>query len=612
VFVRKTQRRYKGQTYTNYVLVESIRTPKGPRQKTVCSLGDLSPRSREQWLVLAHKVEAALAGQKELLTGEDAEVAGVVERLRRGRPRRQERGQAADLVSVHVDSIRTEEHRVAGPVHVGVQYWQKLGLDEILTTHGFGKRATILTQAMTMNRLIHPCSEHAMPEWIRRTALADIVGVDFGRLRDKALYRHLDRLHPQRAAIEAALAERERTLFNCKNTFLLYDLTSTYFEGQALANSKAKRGYSRDHRPDCKQVVVGLVINGEGFPLAHEIFDGNMQDRNSLAAMLDELNKRVPLQAGQTVVVDRGMAYEENLAEIRSRGLHYLVAARHPERNRWLAEFEGEGFEEVIRKPSPQNPFQKKPKVEVKLERRGEETYVLCRGEGRVEKDRAIRRQQEQRLIAALGKLAARVEKGRLVKERAIGEAIGRLKERYPRVARYYRILYDAEQKKFRYEVDAEKYKRAEKLDGTYLLRTDRTDLGAEEAWRLYILLTRAEDAFRDMKSPLSERPIFHQLERRVETHIFLCVLAYHLLVAIENTLLDKGVHTSWHTVRETLTTHQVCTMVLPTDRGAVLRIRKGSTPEPQPRKLYELLGVPLEVMRPQKSWSEPDDEPRV
>ena len=170
-------------------------------------------------------------------------------------------------------------------------------------------------------------------------------------------------------------------------------------------------------------------------------------------------------------------------------------------------------------------------------------------------------------------------------------------------------MAYDAAHRKFRYEVDAEQYDRAQQLDGTYLLRTDRTDLGAEEAWRLYILLTRAEDAFRDMKSPLSERPIFHHLERRVETHIFLCVLAYHLLVAVENTLLDQGVHTSWHTVRETLQTHQVCTVVLPTDRGAVLRIRRGSTPEPEHRKLYELLSVPLEVMRPRRSWVYSDEK---
>jgi len=605
MFVRTTHRRHKGQTYTNYVLVESVRTAKGPRQKVVCSLGDLSPRPREQWLELVRKVESALAGQRELAGGDDAEVTAVVERIQRGRPSRK-RNSGGALVSVHADRISTEEHRAAGPAHVGVQYWRKLGLDEILQPLGFSERARVLTLAMTMNRLIQPCSEHAMPDWIRRSALADILAVDFTHLRDKALYRHLDRLHPQRARIETALAERERTLFNCANTCLLYDLTSTYFEGQSALNPKAQRGYSRDHRPDCKQVVVGLVLNAEGFPLAHEIFAGNLQDRSSLKAMLDGLNTRVPLQPGQTVVVDRGMAYDENLAEIRSRELHYLVAARQPERNRWLAEFEGDGFAEVIRQPSPRNPFQKKPKVEVKLERRGEETYVLCRGEGRVEKDRAIRRKQEQRLLADLRKLAARVENGRLIKEQAIGEAIGRLKERYPRVARYYRIGYAAEHKSFHHEVDAEKYARAEKLDGTYLLRTDRTDLGAEEAWRLYILLTRVEDAFRDMKSPLSERPIFHHLERRVETHIFLCVLAYHLLVAIENTLLDKGVHTSCHTVRNTLQTHQVCTVVLPTDGGAVLRIRKGSTPEPAHRALYELLGIPLEVMRPRPNWVDP------
>jgi hypothetical protein len=611
VFVRKTERRHKGQTYSNYILVESVRTPQGPRQKVICSLGDLSPRPRAQWLELARKVEAALGGQQELLAAENAEVAKVVERVRRRRPGR-EQTKAADLIRVHTERIRTEEHRSAGPVHVGVQYWRKLGLSEILAKIGLSERARLLTLVMTMNRLIHPCSEHAMPDWIRRSALADILGGDFSRLRDKALYLHLDLLHPKRVAIEAALAERERTLFNCISTVFLYDLTSTYFEGQARRNPKAKRGYSRDHRPDCKQVVVGLVINGEGFPLAHEIFDGNLQDRNSLKSMLDRLHERVPLQPGQTVVVDRGMAYDENLAEIRSRHLHYLVAARHPERNRWLAEFEGEGFEEVIRKPSPRNPLQKKPKVEVKLERCGEETYVLCRGAGRVEKDRAIRRKQEQRLLTDLDKLARRVETGGLVKEEKIGEAIGRLKERYPRVARYYRMAYDGEPRAVHYERDAEKYQRAEQLDGTYLLRTDRTDLGAEEAWRLYILLTRVEDAFRDMKSPLSERPIFHHLQHRVETHIFLCVLAYHLLVAVENTLLHNGEHTSWRTVREALETHQICTVVLPTDSGAILRIRRGSVPEAKHRRLYELLGVPLEVMRPQRSWLRADNDPDV
>jgi hypothetical protein len=204
-----------------------------------------------------------------------------------------------------------------------------LGFDAILQRHGFSTRAIQLTCAMTLNRLIHPDSEHAMPRWIRSTALADILGVDFTTLVDDPLYRNLDRLHPNRAAIESDLVERERLLFQLDPTVYLYDLTSTYFEGQAAQNPKAKRGYSRDHRPDCKQVVVGLVIGREGFPLAHEIFAGNTQDRRSLGRMLDLLKDRVGLSEGSTVVVDRGMAYTENL-RIRDRNLHYRFASRQP------------------------------------------------------------------------------------------------------------------------------------------------------------------------------------------------------------------------------------------------------------------------------------------
>ena len=229
---------------------------------------------------------------------------------------------------------------------------------------------------------------------------------------------------------------------------------------------------------------------------------------------------------------------------------------------------------------------------------------MLCTSEERVEKDRAIREKQEGRFLADLDRLQRRIEKGRLKREIAIGEAIGRLKERYPRVARYHTITYDATTGKLTHEPNADKKAKAELLDGGYLLRTDRTDLSAREAWLMYMTLTRAENAFRMIKTPLAERPIFHHLEHRVETHIFLCVLAYHLLVAIETTLLNQEVHTSWATVRQTLATHQVATIVLPTDGGKMLRIRKGMTPEPKHLELYRLLDVPQEIMHPIKTWS--------
>ena len=532
MYIRKTVRRYKDKTYVNFLLVESVLTDKGPRQKVICSLGDLSPRPPEQWLALARKLQDALTGQLSLpgMADEDPEL----QQLRHVLPVQtappvdvDTTSSPGDLVSVHIDRVTYETARPAGHIHVGLKFWKRLGLDDILKSLGFSPCLVSLTCAMTLNRLIHPAAEYAMPDWIRSTAMADILGVDFSRLPDDPLDRNLDRLHPHRAAIESALAGREQSLFNLGNTILLYDLTSTYFEGKAALIPKAKRGYSRDHRPDCKQLVVGLVIGREGFPRAHEICEGNTQDRKSLASMLDLLEKRVGLPEGSTVVVDRGMAFAENIAELRRRKLHYVVAAGQKDRDRLLAEFETvDGFEEVIRQPSPRNPSQKKSSVRVKAHPLNNETLILCISHERVDKDRAIREKHEGRFLQDLARVQARIQNGRLKNDVKIGEAIGRLKERYPRVARYHSLTFDAKTRQLKNEPDEEKREMAASLDGSYLLRTDRQDLSAEEAWRIYAALTRAENAFRCMKSPLSERPIFHHLEHRVESHIFLCVLA--------------------------------------------------------------------------------------
>ncbi len=437
--------------------------------------------------------------------------------------------------------------------------------------------------------------------------LADILGADFEALEEDPLYLVLDKLHPHRSVIEAAPVERERSLFNLDATIYLYDLTSTYFEGQCVRNAKAKRGYSRDHRPDCKQVLVGLVVSREGFPITHEVFAGNAQDRTTLATMLDRLTERAGLKQGSTVVVDRGMAFDDNIAEIKQRRLNYVVASRQPERDRWLGDFEEtEGFSPLLRQPSPLNGAQKKTSIEVKTCAQGDHAYVLCRSEQRIAKDRAIRTKQEGRLRADIDKLTRRVADGKLVKAAEINQAIGRLQERYPRVARYFRIAHDPQTATLVCEFDAAEQAKAERLDGCYLIKTDRKDLSGDELWRIYVLLTRAETAFRDMKSPLAERPIFHHIERRTEAHIFLCVLAYHLLIAIAKTLLDQAIHTSWATVRDTLKTHQVCTIVLPTTDGSCLRIRKAATAEPAVQDVYRSLVISPHVIKPQHSWTPP------
>jgi transposase len=320
--------------------------------------------------------------------------------------------------------------------------------------------------------------------------------------------------------------------------------------------------------------------------------------------MLTALEQRTGKKGGATVVVDRGMAFADNLAQIRARHHHYVVAGRQPERNQHQGDFEDEtGWHEIIRVPSPTNPAQRKSRVWVKRKMVGEELHVLCRSDGREAKDHAIRDKHEQRLLGDLRRLSTRVATGRLRDETKVHQAIGRLKERYSRVARYYEIIYDATAHTLSFEEQKEKKELAKRLDGGYLLKTDLTDLSDEEIWRTYVLLTRVESAFRAMKSPLAERPIFHHLEHRVQTHIFLCVLAYHLLVAVEKTFLDAGLHTSWATLREQLSTHQVVTVVLPASNGDVLKIRKGSTPEPTHRQIYETLRMPAQVMKSVKTW---------
>ena len=265
MFIKRTAKRVGDATYVNHLLVESVATPKGPRHRVVCSLGSLAPAARDQWRGLARRLEAALGGQEALLRNDD--VDAIVEQARaRAGAKKPKAADGSALVTVDTERVEVEEVREAGPQHVGHQMWNKLGIDSILARAGLSARARLLSEVMTLNRLIKPLSEHAMPDWVRRSALGDILDSDFSSLNDEALYRNLDRLHPERERIERELAERERALFNLQDTIYLYDLTSTYFEGQCSSNPQAKRGYSRDKRPDCKQVVVGLVLDREGFP----------------------------------------------------------------------------------------------------------------------------------------------------------------------------------------------------------------------------------------------------------------------------------------------------------------------------------------------------------
>jgi hypothetical protein len=289
LFIKRTKRSLRGKTYTNHLLVESVATERGPRHRVICSLGSLAPAPKAHWLKLAHHLEQSLGGQESLLE-HSAEEQALVQKAAMAAKGAKKRNARSDI---NLDQVEVEEARQAGAVHVGHQIWQRLELDQILAGVGFSHKTRLLTQLMTLNRLIEPSSELAMSEWVARSALGDIFKENFTKLNEDRLYRNMDRLYGKRGPIEAALCAKEKTLFSLKESILLYDLTSTYFEGLCLSNPKAKRGYSRDSRPDCKQVVVGLVLDAEGFPKAHEIFAGNRSDSTTVADMLAVLQKRV-------------------------------------------------------------------------------------------------------------------------------------------------------------------------------------------------------------------------------------------------------------------------------------------------------------------------------
>ena len=674
MFIRANNNKVRGKVYTNYLLVESIHTPKGPRQKVICSLGNMKPAPAEHWRLLAKKIERALSGQLNLnldvdldASPEEEQVAQIVEKIKArdtSVPDEAPGETESRSGQMDVDRVAVGEAREAGPTHVCHQMWLKLGIDEILQECGFDERECALTEMLAINRLVKPGSERAVRGWAPKTALPDILGTENCTLRWRTLYKQLDKLHELRSKIEKALFDRECNLLNLADSIFLYDLTSTYFEGQCLNHDQAQRGYSRDQRPDCKQVVVGLVLNSDRFPVAHEVFDGNTTDCTTVDQMLDILDERAGgARPGRTVVVDRGMSSKENLATIRERGYRYIVANRQQERDEYLAELEGgDGWQTLykVRKgkyvttilneikikrvaaDTVRTVKEKKLKaaesryarakaasesaqengknedycvqkslkaVELSRELKNaqgelehEEHLIICVSQGRVAKDRAIREKQEKKLLADLKGLEASVNTGKL-KGAKVHERIGRLKERYSRVARCYDMSFDEDKGRFTFAENPEKMELAKELDGSYIIRTDRNDLTDQEIWQTYMMLTRVESAFRDMKTPLVARPIYHQLERRVETHIFVCVLAYHLLALVEKLFRDQGIATSWETVRDSVRTHQIVTVTMPYKNShKALRLRQGTTPEAEHREVYDVLGIPHEPMRPLRS----------
>lgn len=532
MFLRAYQRTKDGKRHTYFALVESQRTGRGPRQQIVAQLGALTVDQQHRWhrTAIFHTRHEESRQLPLFLDDEHAPLPDD-----------------PDVVRVRLGKVGWTNARAFGDVWLGLQLWRMMGLDQIVARHIKSGRETVPTATMVAIEVISrlcvahggETSELALAEHgYRRTALEDLLGVPDAIVTKDRLYRTLDALLTAKEPIQRDLKDRLGELFSLNFDLLLCDLTSSFFEGLAEENDLAERGYSRDHRADCKQVVLAMVVTPDGFPLYHQVFAGNTQD----AVAFPEIVKTMESCFGTACrvwVLDRGIATQANLDFLRERKQSFLVGTPRSQ----LSEFETE--------LCTRDWHRIRESVEVKSVQREGKTYVLARSKQRRVKERAIRRRQLIGWYRDLNKLCARVLAGRLKDTDKVLQQIGRLRERWPAASRFVDVDVQRDDagraRAIHWQYDRHKLRAALARDGAYLLLSDQTEWTAEQLWTTYIQLTRAEEAFRAMKSHLLLRPMWHHLSGRIQAHIFVCVLAYVLWKGLDHLLRRAGLMTRIH-----------------------------------------------------------------
>jgi transposase len=494
MFLRSHGRKKDGKEHTYWSLVETVRTPDGPRQKTLCYLGELNSSAQARWLS----------------TVEVFNEQGETEQLKLFPSHVEPPPDDPQVARVVLNKVRLERTRQFGACFLGLELWQRLELDRFFEQAVDGETADVpwsrIVALLAINRLCAPGSELAIEQrWYPSTAMDDLLKIDDGKINDTRLYRCLDRILPHKTKLERHLKNRYGELFGAEFDVLLYDLTSTYVEGAADKNPMVRRGYSRDHRPDCEQLVIALIVNNEGFPFSYETFDGNRTDVSTMETILRMVERKYG-KARRIWVFDRGIVSEENLAAIRKRGGQYLTGTPRSQMKQFEAELLKEDWTRV------------RPEVEVRKVAipQGEETYILCRTAGRKEKEKAIRNRFSSSMEKALHGLEKTIAAGRLKDRNKMERRLGKIQARHPQVNDLYDVaLKDtAEGVRLFWQIKEDRKNWRESREGAYLLRTNLQAETAEELWAKYMQLTEAEASFRALKSELSIRPLFHQLEK--------------------------------------------------------------------------------------------------
>src|ERR1700730_6116047 len=574
MFLRSNHRDKDGKDHTYWSLVETVRTPDGPRQRTLCYLGELNSSAQARWLKTMEVFNEQGETQQLKLFPSHVEPPP-------GDPQ---------IARVLLNKVRLERTRQFGSCFLGLELWKRLELDRFFEQAIDHEPADVpwshVAALLAINRRCAPGSELAIEQrWYPSTALDDLLEIKEGKINDTRLYRCLDRILPHKRKLEQHLKQRYGELFGAEFDVLLYDLTSTYVEGAAEKNPMMRRGYSRDHRPDCEQMVIALIVNSEGFPFSYETFDGNRADVSTMETMLSMVERKYG-KARRIWVMDRGIVSEENLAAIRKRDGQYLVGTPRSKLKQFEQELLKDDFEKI------------RPEVEVKQMRipGGEETYILCRTAGRKEKEKAIRSRFVAKIEKALTGLEQRIADGKLKDRGKMFMGLGRIQASHPQVADLYEMALKDTQEGARlvWRQKPEQQQWLEAREGAYLLRTNLTADGAADLWKKYMQLTDVEAAFRTLKSELAIRPLFHQLERRVKAHVLLAFLGYALLVTLKHLLKRGGSEYSPANVLKRLAEVYSVDIVLPTLEGREIWLRRISKLDDEQQKILFQLQLPL------------------
>ena len=603
MFIRRVPHRNRKnrKEYHTYKLVESIRTERGPRQRDILNLGVSFDLPTEQWKDLANCIEEIITGQETLIDYPKA-IRTLAKRYARKIIREQayviDAGEdiPPDYATIDINSVEDEDARTVGAEYVVYETIKELGIDKKLKELGLNRHQVAACLGVIAGRMIVPGSERATHYWLQNvSALDELMGGDFSNLSLDRVYKVSDRLLKHKDTLEDHLRRTESQLFVLEEKIILYDLTNTFFEGTGKYNPKARYGRSKEKRSDCPLVTLGLVLDMNGFPKNSRIFEGNVSEPKTLETMIiglagGEITENSLIKP--TIVLDAGIASEKNVLWLKDKHYPYIVVSRKKKK-----EIPSDVTMIAVKEDDKTNTVF----VQAGLAKNQEtdELELYCHSIDKEKKEESIKNKFQQRFEDELLKArnALNLRNGTKRYDKVI-ERIGRLKEKFKLVSHRYNVSIEKNTETDKAKNITWSRKKTEKTSGVYCLRTNRKDLNEQQIWDIYTMLTDIEDAFRCMKSELGLRPIYHQKETRCDGHIFITLLAYHLLHTIRFKLRQKGVRFCWTTIRRQLSTQVRITTTMKREDGKVISIRKSSKAEPPHQAIYDALNLSYQAGR--------------